>query len=173
MPKSELETFYTHIWELRLADSHDKALKLLTEKFETWPEKDYLAQAHFHRLQAQLVRDLGDQSEAWEQYTHSLSYFEQSQQPAWTAYCHRHLGDLAFELSKPEASLSHWRKALYYYQATHKGHALANCHRGLGLALEALGKPQEARAHWKSAKTIYSRQGITEGVAECEQHLRQ
>lgn len=91
------------------------------------------------------------------------------------AYSLRHAAQADLELGNHEQALVDSTEALGLYLVKPDAAELniANTKRLIALALEAKGLTGEAKVHWRAAREIYERAGITDGINECDNHLRQ
>jgi tetratricopeptide (TPR) repeat protein len=132
-----------------------------------------VAYAQALHLQAHIAWDLERMKLAERLWTEAVAVLRETDDVLQLAHKVRHLGDLQLERDRVQEAADHYTEALALYRLHPVPPELdvANAVRRMAVLEERVGEAVAARDLWRDARDRYAGLGLTEGVAEAEQHL--
>ena len=171
---TDLNAKFQEAWQARVAGKYDQAIALAEKGLALANHaNDQAAQAMFLKINAQVASDKGELDEALKYYKQIEKLYIELGDDARQMHTLRHIGSLFLELGKSECAEKCLKQVVNHNEVNQVDILeQANTHRVYALTMELLKQTQLAIDHWEKARTIYSNLNITEGIDECEQHLR-
>lgn len=160
-------------WIHRRNAEYDMVKKLLEQVKSEIGTNDHLNLGRYYHILAQVESDHEQFDRAHQELEKSVDAYRKSENQRNIAHSVRHLADVQYELNKLEEAEMGYLEALNIYeQIDPNSMHHANALRGYAVLLEKLHRMNQAKATWSQARTIYLSYEISEGVAECDAHLK-
>lgn len=171
---TDLKDQFQEAWQARVNTDYDRALTLAKEGLALAENtNDLEAQAMFLKINAQVASDKGELDEALKHYKQIEKLYIELGDDARQMHTLRHIGAIFLELGKSECAEKCLIQVIDYNEANQVDTLEhANTHRVYALTTELSKQTQVAINHWEKARIGYSDLNITEGIDECDQHLR-
>ncbi len=136
------------------------------------PETPHLLKAKFYTIQAQIAHDQGDHEQSKQHYYQAFNIYKKLGSKDKMAHTLRHIADIQSSTDDYENAEANYEDVIQYYRKTESSLNLANALRGYALHKEQRKSLQEARKLWNEASYLYQKFGITDGVDECQDHIK-
>lgn len=158
----------------RLAEKYAEAERALHEAI------GHCLQAGLRSTLARVLAMLGQVARDQDQLDLALAHYEEALaicrelgDADGVAHAVRHTGDIHYDAGRPTQAAACFAEALTIYRNNPQssGLDLANAIRSMALLQGEQQAIDAAKALWQEARQLYAAAGISEGVAECAQHI--
>ncbi len=161
-------------WQCRLHGEFDAAETDITEACEILAEEnESVYRVEALRMLGHVYLDQGLWDAAQDTFRIAVEECRSLESHSMMAHCLRHLADTYHASGNHKAALDHYHEAHgLMREANESNITRANLLRSMALTQEAADDCDEALSLWREALDLYAQSDLTEGVEECEDHLK-